>query len=218
MDQNGSEHEVGPLFSEDVPVPSRVYGMQLTCAPYFFLSHNGKDAKEHIARPSHWFLEKILKVKAFMDDAVMAPGEDKMLSLLKPAHQCTHAVVVLSPSFRKSEYCVKELNTFMERHDRRDGIRVIPALWRVDNVEGYAEDLDRIVWLRSNSETNDAADYLVSILWPAIMRSLGREPYDQPKLERFLTQYVTKHRTHISIPVSLERLAARRSNCQCCIM
>ena len=187
-------------------------------APYFFLSHNGRDAKEEIARPSHWFLETILKVDTFMDDAVMAPGQDKMLSLIKPAHRCTHAVVVLSPSFRKSKYCVKELNTFMERYDRRDGIRVIPALWRVEDVDGYAEDLDQINWLRNRNEANDAADFLVSTLWPAIMIALGKDPFDRPKLENFLTQYVVKHRTRVPIPVSLERLAMRRSTCQCCIM
>lgn len=190
---------------------------------YFFIAHYGAESKEEIARPTHWFLQNYLGVEVFMDDAMMEVGGDQRLLLLRPAFECGHALVILSPSFRRSKSCVMELNSFMERWERRDGIKIIPALWKIHNVEGYCPELDNIVWLRNRAQANEAADYMITTLWSAILSAIPaqfRRKYTSFQLECCLAKYVRKHRTKVSIPMSLERLAARHPQkfChQCCI-
>lgn len=67
-----------------------------------FISHTGRDGvKEELARPTSWFLTEILEIETFLDDGGMQWGQDKMQALARAAYQCTHALVLFSPSFRK---------------------------------------------------------------------------------------------------------------------
>lgn len=124
--QDGSGTEVGELSMSSIPKPNVAWPMS-SSEPFVFLSHHGPEAKEEIARPTRWFLKKYLKIKSFMDDEDMKISDAQMRSLLENAYRCTHAVVILSPSFRKSRWCVKELNTFVGRSKKRQD--VVPVMW-----------------------------------------------------------------------------------------
>jgi len=103
--------------------------------PYIFLYHTGRDdTKEEIARPTHWFLAEIPHNEAFFDDKDSEWGTKKTEALIPHAYKSTHALVILSHTFRQQEFCVRELKTFMARWRRQDGIKVLPALWLMDNV------------------------------------------------------------------------------------
>ena len=117
-----------------------------------------------------------------------------------------------------------ELNTFMERWTNRDGIKLIPALWGVDCVDDYAEELQGIKWLSQGSY--DAAKYMVETLWPHIMSDLNHPMariLKRRQLGQLLVRYVRLNRTRPKgpIPVSLEQYAHTESmitSCQCTIM
>ena len=58
---------------------------------------------------------------------------DVASAIAKPAYQCTHAIIIITPSFRSREYPVRELNTFMERTvDPNDPFESTVILWNVD--------------------------------------------------------------------------------------
>jgi len=59
--------------------------------PYFFLSDTGQDdVKKEIARPTYWFLKKILGVEAFLDQLSAIPGRLKIEALMPPASTSAH--------------------------------------------------------------------------------------------------------------------------------
>jgi hypothetical protein len=197
-----------------------------TGKPFFFIAHYGKESKEEIARPTYWFLKHYVKLDVFMDDEELPVGADRDLLLLQRAYECTHALILLTPSFRKSGPCVRELNTFMDRWDRRDGIMLIPALWRIDDVAGYCRPLDSIVWLRNRPNAMDAAAYMIDTLWPAILQTIPNYNNNMPdfarrssklRLERILAKYVREHRSRHNVPVNLHGLAERHEPCHCTI-
>ena len=204
--RNGREIDVGELTVQGVTDPGSVWKVDFAGDPYVFLSHRGQDAKDEIIRPTNWFLSEILKVRTFFDAETMPPGDEKTRSLIEPAHECTHAVVFVSPSFRESKYCVMELNTFVSRH-RRGGVSLIPCLWHINDVyglQGYAPVLKQVTWLKPG--TWDAPSYLVSKLWPVLMQKLERRT--QTPLKTLLLQYVQENRrddTTPPIPQSLEK-------------
>ena len=149
-----------------------------------FLSHTGRDgAKDILARPTKWFLEEVCKVKAFLDDGDTKWGDDVYDTVGKAAYKCTHALVLLSSSFRTRRYCVLELNSFL--HCRRtEGTRsfcLLPALWdtRMENtnIGDNRLNLQGIVHIRH--DTNNPACYLLETLWPRLVRKLG-QPEIQP--------------------------------------
>ena len=171
--QNGAEQEVDELSAPGVSNPHEYFRAEHGLLPRVFLSHRGPDTKEIIVRPTDWFLSKILGINSFFDDnseTGMIPSGDQLKTLLENAHLCNFALVVLSPGFRESKYCVKELNTLLHRWDLHN-VTLLPALWEISDVDGYASDLNSIIWLKSR--TTDPAAYLVDTLWPSLVRSLG---------------------------------------------
>ena len=200
--EGGKEEDVGDLLPENLPISS---------TPLVFLSCTDRDAvKGEIARPTHWFLTSILEVEAFLDEYDTEAGSPVVEALVRPANTCTHALVILSPSFRKREFCVRELNTFMARLRSKDGISIIPALWLTENVEGYHRDVDKLIWV-GDKETRDPATYMVHTLWPVLVRQLGGTEIGTELLEKRLVQYVQSQRgLTCSIPSSLERFARNR--------
>jgi len=124
LNRAGWEEDVGELTHRQIPAPSVSFPRSPTY--YVFLSHTGRDGvKEDIARPTHWFLQNVLNIDAFLDDEDAIWSDGKMRALIEHAYRCTHALVILSPSFRQQRYCIMELNTFMSRSD----VHVMPALW-----------------------------------------------------------------------------------------
>mmetsp|Transcript_27326 Transcript_27326/g.38652 ORF Transcript_27326/g.38652 Transcript_27326/m.38652 type:complete len:158 (-) Transcript_27326:661-1134(-) len=143
---NGETAEyVGKLECKTVNDPSAFFSPSERF--YVFVSFRGPDTREIIARPTYWFLKNKLKVEAFLDDESMGEGEIQDKSLLTAAYKCTHALVLVSPGFRESDDCVKELNTFMYRHTNKNNITIIPALWGITNLKGYVNAFQTIVWV-----------------------------------------------------------------------
>jgi len=204
--QDNTEKDVGELSLDSIDNPERLWPM--SDDPYIFLSHTGRDdVKEEIARPTYWFLTKVLRVKAFLDDLSLSPGEKVMEALLPHAYKCTSALVILSPTFREREFCVRELNTFMARWRRKDGIRVLPALWLMKNVDGYHPDVDGLIWI-GNQGTKYCVKYMLQILWPKLVREFDRPEMSRTQLKEHLVEYVKLHRGGIhAIPPDLEDIA-----------
>ena len=215
--RNGVEQQIGELSAPGVSDPYQYFRPTHSWSPRIFLSHRGPDTKETIVRPTDWFLSKILRVDSFFDanpETGMIPSGDQAKTLLQNAHLCNFALVVLSPHFRESKYCVMELNTLMHRWDLRN-VTLLPALWEISNVDGYASDLNSIIWLTSS--TTDPAAYLVDTLWPSMVRSLGggigrngRPEWSDLRYGDLLAQYVqeTSSTTHTpAVPASLLQFA-----------
>ena len=203
--EDGREEVVEELYLEGVePSP-------MSSDTNVFLSHtNRDDIKEHIARPTHWFLNNVLGVRAFIDDGDLMPGQDRTQALMEAAHECTIAVVFLSPSFRKRRFCVLELNTFMRRFHEQDGIRVIPAPWHIDNVDGYNSKVDELIRISQPEESHYVLDYLVHFLWPALIKELGLREMETQELEDHLRNYVESLQGgRVSVPTFFNVFARR---------
>lgn len=134
----------------------------------FHIPYRRDDVKRKIARPTYWFVKNVLKLRAFVGEVDTTAGADVDAALFYPAYECTHALVILSPKFREHRYCVKELNTFMERRSKNGGCVVLPALYLLTNLEGYVDELSSIIWLSNGS--SGAVDYMVLDLWPRLHR------------------------------------------------
>jgi hypothetical protein len=204
--EGGGEREVGVLAVKGVSDPSILWPVDVSKGPLVFLSHRGPETKEGIVRPTNWFLREKMDVRTFFDESSMVPGHEKMLSLTQAAHSCSHALVLLTPDFRTSEYCVMELNTFMMRRDRGT-CKIIPALWNMGTIkgEGYAPGLNDINWLKQEPR-DDFPTYLTERLWPFLLQELGKTVRNPLNLRECLIQYVKENRGNKAIPPSLERL------------
>jgi hypothetical protein len=185
---NGDDKSVGELQVDDLETPPEEE-WPMSKEPYVFISHTGRDnVKELIARPVRFFLEKVVKVKAFLDDGSIRAGTNTTEVLAAEAYRCTHALVVFSPSYRTRPFCVKELNTFMKRHSQRDGIRIIPTLWGVSNLNDYHADVSNLAWVACTSTY--IVDFLVQFLWPELLNVFDRAALDKQVLEGHLCDYV----------------------------
>jgi hypothetical protein len=99
-----------------------------------FLSHRGPDTKEKLARPLWWILEK-LGIHSFFDQSFdgIPVGEDNKEMMSGAAYGCRVGVMIFSPHFTDSEWCVWEANTFLHRHDeKKDIVRVVPVFFGCD--------------------------------------------------------------------------------------
>lgn len=204
--EDGNEAEVGDLAREaGISNPQEKW--PTSEKPYVFLSHTGKDSvKDEIARPTHWFLTRICGVKAFLDDVDASPGIEKTLAMLEPAYRCTHAIVLLSDKYRSRKYCVQELNTFILRYrqEPRTKFRIIPALWRLENSQGYAEVLHELITIRVDSHSS-ASRFMIDTLWPKLLGVLKQDIMDPEALQEHLVNYVQEHRGRKwAIPMCLE--------------
>lgn len=175
---------------------------------FVFISHTGRDrVKDLIAGPTFWFLTNVLKVSAFVDNRSIAAGKVVIEELAEAAQKCTHALIILSPNFRKRKYCVMELNTFMRRHQDEDGICVVPALWKRFDLDDFPDDVRGLAWIQH--DPLDEADYITQTLWPNLARRLGcnqkigQDPYLN---EEYLLSYIDCHR---SVPAPLVAFAKR---------
>lgn len=195
--QDGREKNIGELFDSG---EERLFSMDKEPHPSVFLCHRGPDSKEEIVRPTAWFLRNVLGVDTFIDEDTVVVGQNVEDTLIAAAYSSTHAVVILSPTFRQSKWCVKELNTLLKRRQQGEAI-VLPALWQMDSLSGYDNYLNEIIPLRV--PTSEPADrYLVNYLWPHLIQSLNLDT-SIPTREA-LNQYIREQQHGSgSVPVSL---------------
>lgn len=145
--------------------------------------------------PTSWFLRNKLKVNhvhVFLDQEDMELGHTQKIELMAAAHECTVALVLLSPGFRSRKCCVQELNSFMERR-KHGALEVLPVLWQMkeNHLTGYHEDVQKIIWLES-VETDGEISFLLHRLWPKLSDKFGRKFSDRQR-QNFLVEYVKEH-------------------------
>lgn len=74
--------------------------------PYVFICCTARDGSlAYFARPSYWLLTQSLGVEAFLDEASVQVGASKDDAFAGPLYECTHALLILSPSFQSRKFC-----------------------------------------------------------------------------------------------------------------
>lgn len=169
---------VGELQHSAYPDPQGAFSWSNCKETYVFLSNRGPDSKEVLARPIHFFLQEKLGLRVFLDDPSIPFSADKHEELLKAAHECTHAVVLLTPRFRESEYCVQELNTLLGRH-LQGNCKLLVVLWGIDDVDGYAPAINDLRYFRNTTSSTDPAVFLVEALLPHLHQELPHQQRSQ---------------------------------------
>lgn len=178
-DDGTTEMEVGhfakPAFAE-----------QQQQRPFVFICHCGRDnSKELFARPVYWLLTQSLGISAFLDDWSIGFGEHKEDAMARALYECNSALVILSPSFRSRQFCVKELNTLMHRQKVDDGVKILPVLWQMDNVKDYNPALANLIY--AVGKTSNPVYFLLDTLWPKLIQALGLETRSRKMIEQLLT-------------------------------
>ena len=81
----------------------------------FFLSHRG-ETKASLVRPMEYVL-RVMEMTCFLDRnaGAIPPSKDVKKSIIRGLWSCEVGVVVFSPGFFESEWCVNELVTLMWR-------------------------------------------------------------------------------------------------------
>ena len=170
------------------------------------------NTKSEIARPTWWFVSKKLGLDAFIDERDIECGDDIPEELLRNAYECTHAICFLSPNYRTRKTCVRELNTFMKRKNvEKDGLEVIPVLWKIEDTKGYCRDLGKIKYIRFDSAAG-LVQFLTNVLWPQLEKRLNGTHRSRQAYKDILVEYVETHRGkhETPIPDALERFAKRQ--------
>jgi GTPase SAR1 family protein len=189
--ESGKSEHVGELWQAGLEEPQAKWPVKIN--NFVFISQTGRDgSKEEIARPTSWFLNSICDVKTFLDATDINPGHDKTSEVMQPAYQCTHALVIISPKYCTRRFCVQELNTFMKRRQREPNFRVIPVLWRIDNVDGYHREVDELAWI-ADGRHNTPESFLLNVLWPKLLHVFDRPKLSYMELKQELVKYIKEH-------------------------
>ena len=103
-----------------------------------------------------------------------------------------------------------ELNTLMRRKTKGE-VELIPALWEIENVDGYNFLLKGIAW--ANPPTNDPSLFLTKIIFPLLAKKFGAagDYWDDERFEMVLLDYVDENRWRHNFPKSLEKFAEERT-------
>eukprot|EP00898_Chlorokybus_atmophyticus_P002895 jgi/Chlat1/3606/Chrsp235S03604 len=105
-----------------------------------FLCHRGPDTKRHFSIWLKCELER-QKLQVFFDDRSLQMGNDSPQKMDSAMQTATCGVVVLSPSFFASQWCMKELRTFLDRGN------CLPACYDVTPYDINAENIkNKAVW------------------------------------------------------------------------
>ncbi|XP_004509915.1 uncharacterized protein [Cicer arietinum] len=91
-----------------------------------FLSFRGEDTRECFTKKLHESL-KSQGIRAFMDDEGLQRGDHIALRLIEAIDDSAASIVIISPNYADSDWCLKELAKIFER-----GRLVIPVFYKVD--------------------------------------------------------------------------------------
>jgi hypothetical protein len=78
-----------------------------------FICHRGPDAKHNFASFLHYALD-VQGIRAFFDHK-MVGGTNPSAEMESAMQTCSWGVVILSPKFFESKWCMKELGVFLDR-------------------------------------------------------------------------------------------------------
>ncbi|KAI5352521.1 hypothetical protein L3X38_005412 [Prunus dulcis] len=95
-----------------------------------FLSFRGEDTRSTITKNIYEELEK-RSVRVFRDDDGLNRGDEIASSLLEAIEDSAAAIVVLSPRYAESRWCLEELAKICER-SRRLRLMILPVFYQVD--------------------------------------------------------------------------------------
>ncbi|CAL2231556.1 unnamed protein product [Prunus armeniaca] len=95
-----------------------------------FLSFRGEDTRTTITKNIYEALEKH-GVRVFRDDDGLKRGDEIASSLLEAIEDSAAAIVVLSPRYADSRWCLEELAKICER-SRRLRLMILPVFYQVD--------------------------------------------------------------------------------------
>ncbi|CAN0838896.1 Disease resistance protein L6 [Linum grandiflorum] len=109
--------------SDLVPLPIGEYEV--------FLSFRGPDTRTNITNILYRFLARS-KIRTFRDDDELRNGEGIWLNLVKAISQSMISVVIFSPRYAESKWCLKELAEIIEHRKREKGHIILPIFYKVD--------------------------------------------------------------------------------------
>nr|XP_011461877.1 PREDICTED: probable disease resistance protein At4g27220 isoform X2 [Fragaria vesca subsp. vesca] len=95
-----------------------------------FLSFSGLDTRKGITSELYERLHKQRGIITFMDDRDLEPGDPISRTLLKAIEASRFAIVVLSPNYASSTWCLEELAKICEC--MKDQNRILPLFYKVE--------------------------------------------------------------------------------------
>ena len=124
---------VQPLRSfvpEECEAFKRPAGPEKTTA--LFLSHRGPDTKEQLVRALHFILDEQKVAHFFDQDAVhgITLGENNADEMARGLFGCRLALVFFSKRFHESRWCVKEVNTILQRQEDERANIILPVFYK----------------------------------------------------------------------------------------
>ncbi|GLJ31253.1 hypothetical protein SUGI_0626800 [Cryptomeria japonica] len=126
-----SSHSSPPLSHSN---PCCHYSVVPPTAYDVFINHRGKDTKEHLASSIYDSLEN-RGFKAFLDKNSIRVGQYVPEAITCALRTVSVHVVILSPNFAESEWCLDELNLIIQSRTP-----IVPVFWEIRPSEVRMED------------------------------------------------------------------------------
>ncbi|XP_020589412.1 TMV resistance protein N-like [Phalaenopsis equestris] len=154
-----------------------------------FINHRGVDTKRNIAGLLYdRFVQ--LDIKAFLDERSMGPGDKLHDSIESAIDKCRVGIVILSPRYCESFFCLHELALMIE-----SGKKIIPIFYNIkpseldiveiegnvppEKLEGFSRALRQVrctVGITFDSQNGNWSE-LISRTVDAVQNSLNNETY-----------------------------------------
>ncbi|CAN0899986.1 Disease resistance protein L6 [Linum grandiflorum] len=112
--------------SDLVPLPIGEYEV--------FLNFRGPDTRDNITNILYRFLARS-KIRTFRDDDELRKGEGIWPNLVKAIGQSKISVLIFSPRYAESKWCLKELAEIIEHRKREKGHVVLPIFYEVNPTD-----------------------------------------------------------------------------------
>ncbi|KAK9927285.1 hypothetical protein M0R45_024476 [Rubus argutus] len=118
---SSSQRESASLPSTEPSAPQWMYDV--------FLSFRGEETRKGIAFEIYDGLKNRGGIKTFMDDQELQAGAPISPSLLKAIEESRFAIIVLSPNYASSSWCLEELTKIVDC--MKDENRILPLFYHV---------------------------------------------------------------------------------------
>ncbi|KAG8099643.1 hypothetical protein GUJ93_ZPchr0013g35864 [Zizania palustris] len=162
---------------------------------HVFINHRGVDTKRTVARLLYDRLAVSRRIRAFLDNMSMRPGDRLEDRISAAITDCAVAVAIFSPHYCDSEYCLRELAMLVESrkiiipifYDIKPSDLVLPQAV-VESTAHHPRDIERFkfalrevkntVGLTYDSATGDLAE-LVSSAANAVLERMEESKITQ---------------------------------------
>ena len=107
-------------------------------------------------------------------------------------YSCRHALVILSPTFNQSKWCMKEINTFANRETQEHRHIMIPVFYGV-RFDDYPQLRSRVGVERAfNINMQTLKQFLLDDLIPKVCHALNRPVMSREMLEIYYHEIIGK--------------------------